>query len=163
MDKRGQATMEFLMTYGWAIIVFLIALGAITYLGSVFVALFFFLIKGQLPSIITLKIILWTTIIYALSVFGISIFFKSIITEKDIEKHGNFPLLSSLSSAIVIVILNVLVFGYFILVHPNWQPLLFRLAGVVYLILLIIITKLFKKSSVSRKVKMTNSGKRKRN
>ena len=31
--KRGQAAMEFLMTYGWAILVVLIALGALFYLG----------------------------------------------------------------------------------------------------------------------------------
>src|SRR3989344_626758 len=33
MNRRGQAAMEFLMTYGWAILVVLIALGALFYLG----------------------------------------------------------------------------------------------------------------------------------
>ena len=33
MFKKGQAAMEFLMTYGWAILVVLIALGALFYLG----------------------------------------------------------------------------------------------------------------------------------
>jgi hypothetical protein len=33
MRKKGQAAMEFLMTYGWAILVVLIALGALFYLG----------------------------------------------------------------------------------------------------------------------------------
>jgi|SRR3990167_9969356 len=32
-NKKGQAAMEFLMTYGWAILVVLIALGALFYLG----------------------------------------------------------------------------------------------------------------------------------
>jgi len=32
-DKRGQAAMEFLMTYGWAILVVLIAIGALAYFG----------------------------------------------------------------------------------------------------------------------------------
>ena len=33
MNKRGQAAMEFLMTYGWAILVVLIAIGALAYFG----------------------------------------------------------------------------------------------------------------------------------
>ena len=33
MMKRGQAAMEFLMTYGWAILVVLIAIGALAYFG----------------------------------------------------------------------------------------------------------------------------------
>ena len=33
MEKRGQAAMEFLMTYGWAILVVLIAIGALAYFG----------------------------------------------------------------------------------------------------------------------------------
>ena len=33
MVKRGQAAMEFLMTYGWAILVVLIAIGALAYFG----------------------------------------------------------------------------------------------------------------------------------
>lgn len=33
MAKRGQAAMEFLMTYGWAILVVLIAIGALAYFG----------------------------------------------------------------------------------------------------------------------------------
>ena len=33
MLKKGQAAMEYLMTYGWAILVVLIALGALFYLG----------------------------------------------------------------------------------------------------------------------------------
>ena len=33
MIKRGQAAMEFLMTYGWAILVVLIAIGALAYFG----------------------------------------------------------------------------------------------------------------------------------
>jgi uncharacterized protein (UPF0333 family) len=33
MKKRGQAAMEFLMTYGWAILIVLVALGALYYLG----------------------------------------------------------------------------------------------------------------------------------
>ncbi len=33
MVKKGQAAMEFLMTYGWAILVVLIALGALFFLG----------------------------------------------------------------------------------------------------------------------------------
>lgn len=32
MNKRGQAALEFLMTYGWAILVVLIAIGALAYL-----------------------------------------------------------------------------------------------------------------------------------
>lgn len=32
MHKKAQAAMEFLMTYGWAILVVLIAIGALTYL-----------------------------------------------------------------------------------------------------------------------------------
>ena len=32
-NKRGQAAMEFLMTYGWAILVVLIAIGALAYFG----------------------------------------------------------------------------------------------------------------------------------
>lgn len=32
-QKRGQAAMEFLMTYGWAILVVLIAIGALAYFG----------------------------------------------------------------------------------------------------------------------------------
>jgi uncharacterized protein (UPF0333 family) len=31
MQQRGQAAMEFLMTYGWAILVVLIAIGALAY------------------------------------------------------------------------------------------------------------------------------------
>ncbi len=33
MNKRSQSAMEYLMTYGWAILVVLIALGALFYLG----------------------------------------------------------------------------------------------------------------------------------
>jgi len=33
MKKRAQAAMEFLMTYGWAILVVLIAIGALAYFG----------------------------------------------------------------------------------------------------------------------------------
>ena len=33
MKKRGQAAMEFLMTYGWAILVVLAAIGALAYFG----------------------------------------------------------------------------------------------------------------------------------
>ena len=33
MEKKGQAAMEFLMTYGWAILVVLIAIGALAYFG----------------------------------------------------------------------------------------------------------------------------------
>ncbi|OIO65415.1 hypothetical protein AUJ68_03195 [Candidatus Woesearchaeota archaeon CG1_02_57_44] len=33
MDNKGQAAMEFLMTYGWAIIVVLAAIGALAYFG----------------------------------------------------------------------------------------------------------------------------------
>ena len=33
MNKKGQAAMEFLMTYGWAILVVLIAIGALSYFG----------------------------------------------------------------------------------------------------------------------------------
>jgi len=33
MNKKGQAAMEFLMTYGWAIIVVLAAIGALAYFG----------------------------------------------------------------------------------------------------------------------------------
>ena len=33
--KRGQAAMEFLMTYGWAILVVLIAIGALAYFGVI--------------------------------------------------------------------------------------------------------------------------------
>jgi len=33
MRKKGQAAMEFLMTYGWAILVVLIAIGALAYFG----------------------------------------------------------------------------------------------------------------------------------
>jgi hypothetical protein len=33
MAKKGQAAMEFLMTYGWAILVVLIAIGALVYFG----------------------------------------------------------------------------------------------------------------------------------
>ena len=33
MPKKGQAAMEFLMTYGWAILVVLIAIGALVYFG----------------------------------------------------------------------------------------------------------------------------------
>ena len=32
-DKRAQAAMEFLMTYGWAILVVLVAIGALAYFG----------------------------------------------------------------------------------------------------------------------------------
>ena len=33
MVKKGQAAMEFLMTYGWAILVVLVAIGALAYFG----------------------------------------------------------------------------------------------------------------------------------
>ncbi len=33
MKKKGQAAMEFLMTYGWAILVVLVAIGALAYFG----------------------------------------------------------------------------------------------------------------------------------
>ncbi len=33
MEKKGQAAMEFLMTYGWAILVVLVAIGALAYFG----------------------------------------------------------------------------------------------------------------------------------
>ncbi len=33
MTKRGQAALEFLMTYGWAILVVLVAIGALAYFG----------------------------------------------------------------------------------------------------------------------------------
>jgi hypothetical protein len=33
MYKKGQASMEFLMTYGWAILVVLVAIGALAYFG----------------------------------------------------------------------------------------------------------------------------------
>ncbi len=33
MDKKGQAALEFLMTYGWAILVVLVAIGALAYFG----------------------------------------------------------------------------------------------------------------------------------
>ena len=33
MSKRGQAALEFLMTYGWAILIVLIAIGAFAYFG----------------------------------------------------------------------------------------------------------------------------------
>ncbi|MBI2129698.1 hypothetical protein HYU07_05670, partial [Candidatus Woesearchaeota archaeon] len=33
MFKKGQAAMEFLMTYGWAILVVLVAIGALAYFG----------------------------------------------------------------------------------------------------------------------------------
>jgi len=33
MGKRAQAAMEFLMTYGWAILVVLVAIGALAYVG----------------------------------------------------------------------------------------------------------------------------------
>ena len=33
MRKKGQAAMEFLMTYGWAILVVLAAIGALAYFG----------------------------------------------------------------------------------------------------------------------------------
>ncbi|MCF7865934.1 hypothetical protein K9L67_02665 [Candidatus Woesearchaeota archaeon] len=33
MNKKGQAAMEFLMTYGWAILVVLLAIGALAYFG----------------------------------------------------------------------------------------------------------------------------------
>ena len=33
MNKKGQAAMEFLMTYGWAILVVLAAIGALAYFG----------------------------------------------------------------------------------------------------------------------------------
>lgn len=33
MNRKGQAAMEFLMTYGWAILVVLIAIGALSYFG----------------------------------------------------------------------------------------------------------------------------------
>ena len=33
MNKKGQASMEFLMTYGWAILAGIIAIGALAYFG----------------------------------------------------------------------------------------------------------------------------------
>jgi hypothetical protein len=33
-NKKGQETMEFLMTYGWAILIVLIAIGALIYFGA---------------------------------------------------------------------------------------------------------------------------------
>ena len=33
MNRKSQSAMEYLMTYGWAILVVLIALGALFYLG----------------------------------------------------------------------------------------------------------------------------------
>jgi hypothetical protein len=33
MNKKGQAAMEFLMTYGWAILVLLVVIGALAYFG----------------------------------------------------------------------------------------------------------------------------------
>ena len=33
MDKKGQAALEFLMTYGWAILVVLVAIGALAFFG----------------------------------------------------------------------------------------------------------------------------------
>jgi hypothetical protein len=33
MQRKGQAAMEFLMTYGWAILVVLVAIGALAYFG----------------------------------------------------------------------------------------------------------------------------------
>ena len=33
MERKGQAAMEFLMTYGWAILVVLVAIGALAYFG----------------------------------------------------------------------------------------------------------------------------------
>ena len=33
MNRKGQAAMEFLMTYGWAILVVLAAIGALAYFG----------------------------------------------------------------------------------------------------------------------------------
>jgi hypothetical protein len=33
LNKKGQAAMEFLMTYGWAILVVLVAIGALAYFG----------------------------------------------------------------------------------------------------------------------------------
>ena len=33
MNRKGQAAMEFLMTYGWAILVVLVAIGALAYFG----------------------------------------------------------------------------------------------------------------------------------
>ena len=33
MEKRAQAAMEFLMTYGWAVLVVLLAIGALAYFG----------------------------------------------------------------------------------------------------------------------------------
>lgn len=35
MDKKGQAAMEFLMTYGWAILVVLVAIAALAYFGVI--------------------------------------------------------------------------------------------------------------------------------
>jgi len=32
-NKKGQAAMEFLMTYGWALLVVLIAIGALAFFG----------------------------------------------------------------------------------------------------------------------------------
>lgn len=47
--KKGQAAMEYLMTYGWAILVIVIVLAALLYLGV-------FNIAGRTPEICTLPI-----------------------------------------------------------------------------------------------------------
>ena len=41
MFKKGQAAMEFLMTYGWAILVVLVAIGALAYFGVLSPDMFF--------------------------------------------------------------------------------------------------------------------------
>jgi len=48
MEKRGQASMEFLMTYGWAILAAVIAIGVLAYYGV-------FSPGNSLPSICTLN------------------------------------------------------------------------------------------------------------
>ncbi|MEM4389595.1 MAG: hypothetical protein QXG98_02950 [Candidatus Micrarchaeia archaeon] len=49
MTRKGQAAMEYLMTYGWAILVIVIVLAALLYLGV-------FNIAGRTPEICTLPI-----------------------------------------------------------------------------------------------------------
>lgn len=48
MDKKGQAAMEFLMTYGWAILAAVIAIGALAYFGV-------FSPGKSLPSVCTIN------------------------------------------------------------------------------------------------------------
>ncbi|MDP3916661.1 MAG: hypothetical protein Q8Q42_00035 [Nanoarchaeota archaeon] len=48
MKKRGQAAMEFLMTYGWALLVVLVAIGALAFFGVLSPAKF-------LPSVCTIS------------------------------------------------------------------------------------------------------------